>query len=152
MFYATLQKEHIFSPILTFYDSACVMFARLMSEKCERQNLLRMGMPCLWPQELQGILYSVEGSVWSCSWCLDDTHLKKTESIGSSSLLGLGKLMFVPNSNCPFHVSYRQSRWNHTQMFSDFGSDDESDGPFSTQHTATSRSRTESKASTRYVR
>uniref|UniRef100_A0A804PP75 RRP12-like protein n=1 Tax=Zea mays TaxID=4577 RepID=A0A804PP75_MAIZE len=46
----------------------------------------------------------------------------------------------------------RQSRWNHTQMFSDFGSDDESDGPFSTQHTATSRSRTESKASTRLSR
>ncbi|OEL21250.1 Ribosomal RNA-processing protein 12 [Dichanthelium oligosanthes] len=42
----------------------------------------------------------------------------------------------------------RQSRWNHTQMFSDFGSDDdESDGPFSTQHTVTSRAA--SKASTR---
>lgn len=44
----------------------------------------------------------------------------------------------------------RQSRWNHTQMFSDFGSDDESDGPFSTQHTATSRGG--SKASTRMSR
>nr|CAB3447920.1 unnamed protein product [Digitaria exilis] len=34
----------------------------------------------------------------------------------------------------------RQSRWNHTQMFSDFGSDDdESDGPFSTHRTVTSR-------------
>ncbi|CAN6239235.1 unnamed protein product [Urochloa humidicola] len=45
----------------------------------------------------------------------------------------------------------RQSRWNHTQMFSDFGSDDdESDGPFSTQHTVTSRAG--SKASTRSSR
>ncbi|RLN07702.1 RRP12-like protein isoform X2 [Panicum miliaceum] len=45
----------------------------------------------------------------------------------------------------------RQSRWNHTQMFSDFGSDDdESDGPFSTQHTVTSRGG--SKASTRLSR
>ncbi|KAJ1281331.1 hypothetical protein BS78_04G298000 [Paspalum vaginatum] len=43
----------------------------------------------------------------------------------------------------------RQSRWNHTQMFSDFGSDDESDGP-STQHTVTSRAG--SKASTRLSR
>nr|CAB3451276.1 unnamed protein product [Digitaria exilis] len=41
----------------------------------------------------------------------------------------------------------RQSRWNHTQMFSDFGSDDdESDGPFSTHRTVTSRAG--SKAST----
>ncbi|XP_062220493.1 uncharacterized protein LOC133919935 [Phragmites australis] len=45
----------------------------------------------------------------------------------------------------------RQSRWNHTQMFSDFGSDDdESDGPFSTQHTFASRAG--SKASTRLSR
>ncbi|CAL4885637.1 unnamed protein product [Urochloa decumbens] len=45
----------------------------------------------------------------------------------------------------------RQSRWNHTQIFSDFGSDDdESDGPFSTQHTVTSRAG--SKASTRSSR
>ncbi|CAN6274197.1 unnamed protein product [Urochloa humidicola] len=45
----------------------------------------------------------------------------------------------------------RQSRWNHTQMFSDFGSDDdESDGPFSTRHTITSR--VGSKASTRLSR
>ncbi|KAL6911594.1 hypothetical protein ACP4OV_000399 [Aristida adscensionis] len=44
----------------------------------------------------------------------------------------------------------RQSRWNHTQMFSDFGSDDESNGPFSTKHTVASR--TGSKASTRLSR
>ncbi|XP_044955784.1 RRP12-like protein [Hordeum vulgare subsp. vulgare] len=42
----------------------------------------------------------------------------------------------------------RQSGWNHTQMFSDFGSDDEdSNGPFSKQHTVASRNG--SKASTR---
>ncbi|KAF7080810.1 LOW QUALITY PROTEIN: hypothetical protein CFC21_084821 [Triticum aestivum] len=42
----------------------------------------------------------------------------------------------------------RQSGWNHTQMFSDFGSDDEdSNGPFSKQHSLASRNG--SKASTR---
>lgn len=45
----------------------------------------------------------------------------------------------------------RQSGWNHTQMFSDFGSDeDDSNGAFSKQHTVTSRQG--SKASTRYNR
>uniref|UniRef100_A0A0E0K602 Uncharacterized protein n=1 Tax=Oryza punctata TaxID=4537 RepID=A0A0E0K602_ORYPU len=45
----------------------------------------------------------------------------------------------------------RQSRWNHTQMFSDFGSDeDDSNGPFSAQHTVASRTGT--KASTRSTR
>ncbi|KAL6635240.1 hypothetical protein ACP70R_027911 [Stipagrostis hirtigluma subsp. patula] len=45
----------------------------------------------------------------------------------------------------------RQSRWNHTQMFSDFGSDDdETNGPFSTRHTIATR--TGSKASTRLSR
>ncbi|KAM0874681.1 hypothetical protein ACQ4PT_037239 [Festuca glaucescens] len=42
----------------------------------------------------------------------------------------------------------RRSGWNHTQMFSDFGSDEEdSNGPFSKQHTVASRNG--SKASTR---
>lgn len=79
---------------LILYDWVHVMFARLMSEKCGRQNLLRMGMPCLWPQELQGILYSVDGSVWSCCWWYTS---EKTESI--DSLLGLGKLMLLLVSN-----------------------------------------------------
>ncbi|KAM0891964.1 hypothetical protein ACQ4PT_026063 [Festuca glaucescens] len=41
----------------------------------------------------------------------------------------------------------RRSGWNHTQMFSDFGSDEDSNGPFSNQHTVASRNG--SKASTR---
>ncbi|KAL5212374.1 hypothetical protein ABZP36_023221 [Zizania latifolia] len=41
----------------------------------------------------------------------------------------------------------RQSRWNHTQMFSDFGSDeDDSNGPFSTRHTVASRTGSKSSA------
>ncbi|KAG8072653.1 hypothetical protein GUJ93_ZPchr0006g45349 [Zizania palustris] len=52
--------------------------------------------------------------------------------------------------NCLVHAPCRQSRWNHTQMFSDFGSDeDDSNGPFSTRHTVTSH--TGSKASARYA-